>query len=84
MAREMQNSLGPQASCLHLGSQASSLREAGRMPVIPGTLHLCISLAHAVDIFERIWKISFSPFLIFPFLIGNVIHGRNLPLAIGP
>ena len=29
-------SLGPQASCLHLGSQASSLHEAGRMPAVPG------------------------------------------------
>jgi len=31
------SSLGTQASCLHLGPQASSLQGAGRMPAVPGT-----------------------------------------------
>ena len=37
-----QRILGPQASCLHLGLQASSLHEAGRMPAVPGTLHFLL------------------------------------------
>ena len=34
--RRIAKSLGPQASCLHLGPQASSLQGVGRMPAFPG------------------------------------------------
>jgi len=81
--------LGTQASCLHLGPQASSLQGAGRMPAVPGTLHFFCPNAPCPMPFENVsasfFHDSYSP-LSPRDLVGVVVNMeiRYAPLVCVP